>query len=120
VAVVYTQTVLTELSQSTTMNHATMSTTKPSSRKRRTTPFQSRKRSSEEKGCQSQTRLDDSHNVDAEEQVMCYDCRRELDIDLYQPTEVWIWSSQNQTYKVEKVCPGGDCERFAATDLDGW
>lgn len=55
-----------------------------------------------------------------DEQLLCYDCQRELDEDMYQPTEVWIWSTESQAYHIEKVCPGGSCQQFAAVDMDGW
>jgi len=106
------------------MDPCTNTTVKVGHNKRNTTPFKSRnktRRSEEEKRCCTQEAVAQKPTSEpADEQVLCYDCQRELDEDMYQPTEVWIWSTESQSYHIEKVCPGGSCQRFAAVDMDGW
>ena len=106
------------------MDPSTNSTTKVGQNKRHTTPFKSRsitRPSKEQKRfCTQESVAQKPGSELMDEQLLCYDCQRELDEDMYQPTEVWIWSTESQAYHIEKVCPGGSCQQFAAVDMDGW
>lgn len=106
------------------MDSLSNTTIKVGKNKRHTTPFKPRGKtchSNEGKRFSAQEAIGRKPASEpADEQLLCYDCQRELDEDMYQPTEVWIWSTESQSYHIEKVCPGGSCQRFAAVDMDGW